>query len=56
MLQLVCRQPARVIVDSETVAIHFALATHPLAVRLAGLDRDPGWLPEARRTLRFVFA
>ncbi len=31
------------------------LARLPIAIRIAGLDRDPGWLPSARRELRFHF-
>ena len=40
--------------DGELVA-RIALAHLPLAVRLAGLDRDPGWLPAEGRAIRFEF-
>jgi hypothetical protein len=51
-----CRLPARIHVSATHVDIVMALADLPLEVRLAGLDRDPGWLPGAGRTLAFHFA
>jgi len=35
--------------------IFFTLAEHPLELRLAGLDRDPGWVPSAGRYVRFHY-
>lgn len=52
---LLCRRPAHIEMAAEQVTARFALAEHPLAIRLAGLDRDPGWLPAAGRNLQFVF-
>ena len=43
-------------VESDRVEIAFALDAHPLAIRLAGLDRDPGWIPAAGRSIGFRFA
>ena len=43
-------------VESDRVEILFALDAHPLAIRLAGLDRDPGWIPAAARNVGFRFA
>ena len=37
-------------------AVEFDLDTLDVAWRLAGLDRDPGWLPSAGCSLRFFFA
>jgi hypothetical protein len=48
--------PARAIIDETRLDAHFALAALPIALRLAGLDRDPGWLPSEGRDLRFHFA
>lgn len=48
--------PARAIIDETRLDLHFALAALPIALRLAGLDRDPGWLPSEGRDLRFHFA
>lgn len=54
-LPLLLRQPARVWATAGELVVVFALQRHPVQVRLAGLDRDPGWLPSAARSLRFVF-
>jgi hypothetical protein len=49
------QQHARIVSFDTTVQIRFALESHPIAIRLAGLDRDPGWIPAAGRTVLFVF-
>ena len=49
------RLPARVHAGPDRIDVHFALQQLPLAVRMAGLDRDPGWIPAAGRDLRFHF-
>lgn len=54
-LPLLLQQPARVWATDGELVVVFALQRHPVQVRLAGLDRDPGWLPSAARSLRFVF-
>jgi hypothetical protein len=43
-------------IEPDRVEIMFALDAHPLAIRLAGLDRDPGWIPAAARSIGFRFA
>jgi len=35
--------------------LFFELSEHPLEIRLAGLDRDPGWVPAAGRFVRFHY-
>jgi hypothetical protein len=35
--------------------INFALAELPIEIRIAGLDRDPGWVPAAGRFIAFHF-
>jgi hypothetical protein len=52
---LLCRHPAFISVDGDRVDARFALDDHPLAIRLAGLDRDPGWIPAARYDLQYFF-
>jgi len=47
--------PARVRARGERLDLHFSLAALPLCVRLAGLDRDPGWVPAAGCDIRFHF-
>lgn len=49
------RLPARIEDGGERVDLHMDLATLPLPVRLAGLDRDPGWIPAAACDVRFHF-
>jgi hypothetical protein len=52
---MLCRRPARIVAEGERLDARFALDRHPLAIRLAGLDRDPGWIPAARRDFRYAF-
>ncbi|EXI67925.1 MAG: hypothetical protein AW08_01529 [Candidatus Accumulibacter adjunctus] len=53
--RLLLRQPARIEVSAARVDIHLRLADLPISVRLAGLDRDPGWVPAAGRFLAFHY-
>ena len=46
---------ARISVTATRLDIHLGLAELPIAVRLAGLDRDPGWVPAAGRSIAFHF-
>jgi hypothetical protein len=52
---LLCRHRAEVAVSAAAVDVRLSLAELPLAVRFAGLDRDPGWIPAAGRSLLFHF-
>jgi hypothetical protein len=51
-----CRHPARVAVSGSAVQVHLSLAALPLPIRIAGLDRDAGWIPAAGRSLSFHFS
>ena len=53
--RLVCGQEAKVTVTATRLDVIFELARLPLQVRLAGLDRDPGWVPAAGRHIAFHF-
>lgn len=53
---LLCRHEASVRCDASRVEVALSLAHLPLPVRIAGLDRDPGWIPAAGRDLRFLFS
>jgi hypothetical protein len=53
--RLVFEHEARVDVTATRLDVTFELARLPLAVRLAGLDRDPGWVPAAGRYVAFHF-
>lgn len=52
---LLCRQPARVVLTLTHVDVTFALDHHPIELRMAGLDRDLGWIPAAGRYVSFHF-
>lgn len=43
-------------IGAERVDVDLALADLPLPLRLAGLDRDPGWLPAEGRAIAFHFS
>lgn len=46
---------ARVRCTPDRVDVHLSLLDLPLRIRIAGLDRDPGWIPAAGRDVRFHF-
>jgi hypothetical protein len=53
--RVLCRHRARVFVTATRVDVVLSLDELPIAVRIAGLDRDPGWVPAAARTVAFHF-
>jgi hypothetical protein len=53
--RLLLAQPARVLVAAARLDVFFALDQHPVEIRLSGLDRDPGWVPAAGRTIAFHY-
>src|SRR6185369_15039555 len=52
---VLCRHKARVSVTGAHVDVFFALDEHPVEIRLAGLDRNPGWVPAAGRFIAFHY-
>jgi hypothetical protein len=52
---LLCRHGASVRVTATHLDIFLSLQELPIAIRLAGLDRDPGWIPAAGRFVAFHF-
>jgi hypothetical protein len=52
---LVCRHEAGIEITTGTVHVFLSLRDLPLCLRIAGLDRDPGWIPAAGRDVRFFF-
>jgi hypothetical protein len=46
---------ARIVHDRTHVDVAFPLAEASVPVRRAGLDRDPGWVPEFARVVTFQF-
>lgn len=49
-------RPARIQITATSLTAGFDLAAHPIALRRAGLDRDPGWIPAAGLDIRFDFS
>ena len=52
---LLCRIPARVRITPGHLQVSIRLNEHPIEIRLAGLDRDPGWIPASGRYVTFHF-
>jgi hypothetical protein len=52
---LVLNHIARVETGALRLDVHFSLATHPIELRMAGLDRDPGWVPAGGRSIYFHY-
>jgi hypothetical protein len=49
------RQPARLFVTRTHVDLIFRLDQIDLRARLAGLDRDPGWVPALGHVISFQY-
>lgn len=54
-VRLTLHMPGQVRLRPGRLDVHMALCDLPLAVRMAGLDRDIGWLPAAGLDIRFHF-
>jgi hypothetical protein len=52
---LVLNRHAKIETSSARLDAYFLLANHPIALRVAGLDRDPGWVPAAGRSIYFHY-
>jgi hypothetical protein len=55
LLEWLFLQRARVGIAPTQVHVFYDLARHPIEIRWAGLDRDPGWVPAAGRGLYFHY-
>jgi hypothetical protein len=53
--RVLCERPARVLASATRVDVFFSLADLPVEVRLSGIDRDPGWVPAAGRSVAFHY-
>ena len=49
------RELVEIETTSARVDAHFSLAKHPIELRMAGLDRDPGWVPAGGRSIYFHY-
>ena len=54
-VRLTCALPARIQLTATHLDLTLSLADLPIELRLAGLDRDPGWVPAAGRYIAFHF-
>jgi hypothetical protein len=52
---LLCFRRARVVFTLTHIDVTFSLEHHPIELRMAGLDRDLGWIPAAGRYVAFHF-
>jgi hypothetical protein len=52
---LLIRRQARVVAGPTHVNVHLLLDELQIELRLAGLDRDPGWVPATGRVIAFHF-
>lgn len=55
LCRIVFEQRARVHVPAAHLDVVSSLAALPVEIRLAGLDRNPGWVPAAGRFIAFHF-
>jgi hypothetical protein len=53
--ELLLRRHATVLVSATRVDVRFRLDELEVEIRLAGIDRDPGWVPAAAHTVAFHF-
>ena len=53
--RIFCEHPARIFVTAAHLDIVLSLNELPIEIRLAGLDRNPGWVPAAGRFIAFHF-
>jgi hypothetical protein len=54
-LEFLCVASARVLIGRTRLDVFFPLASHPISIRIAGLDRNPGWVPAAGRVISFHY-
>lgn len=53
--EFLCHRRARVSLTLTHLDVTFSLDHHPIGIRIAGLDRDLGWIPAAGRYVAFHF-
>ena len=53
--QFLCRVQGSIEISAMHVDIYYSLQDYPTEIRLAGLDRDPGWVPAAGRYVAYHF-
>jgi hypothetical protein len=54
-IKTILLEPATLYVTRTHIDVLFSLEQIRLDVRMAGLDRDPGWVPELARVIAFHY-
>lgn len=54
-VHFLCRRRAAILASESRIDVFHRLDDHPLGIRMAGLDRDPGWIPGTCLDFRFHF-
>ena len=54
-VEVLCCLPASVTATPTHVDVFYSMQTHPIEIRIACLDRDPGWIPAAGRYVAYHF-
>lgn len=52
---LVLNHHAKIETISARLDAYFSIASHPIELRVSGLDRDPGWVPAGGRSIYFHY-
>jgi hypothetical protein len=52
---LVLEHRADIEATATRIDVRFSLSAHPIELRIAGLDRDPGWVPSGGRSIAFHY-
>lgn len=55
VVSLILNRSAKIVASSSRLDTYFSLGEHPIELRIAGLDRDPGWIPAAGRAVHFHY-
>lgn len=55
LADILLRHHAKVSITPTHADVFFSLADHPIEIRLSGLDRNPGWVPDAGRFIAFHY-
>lgn len=55
VVRLLLNHHAEVEAGGARLDVYLALADLPVGIRFAGLDRDPGWVPAAGRSVAFHY-
>ena len=55
LAEILLHHYARVTITPTHLDVFFSLSTHPIEIRLSGLDRNPGWVPAAGRFIAFHY-